>query len=98
MSLAGIERRAQQQLKSKKAANTVWTPVNCVFFIGAFIVLSTSSFVLICSIISSVSSFISTSTVQPTSIPWINNESDCKHTGRTWNDNKCWDDEHSMMF
>ncbi len=34
----------------------------------------------------------------PTSIPWIDNQSDCLHTRRTWKDNKCWDEEHSPDF
>jgi hypothetical protein len=34
----------------------------------------------------------------PTSIPWIDNQSECLHTHRTWQDNKCWDEEHSSTF
>ncbi len=34
----------------------------------------------------------------PTSIPWINNKSDCLHTYRAWKDNKCSDSEHSSTF
>ncbi len=34
----------------------------------------------------------------PTSLPWVETKSDCKHQGREWRDNKCWDSEHSMLF
>ncbi|MDZ8238443.1 MAG: hypothetical protein RMZ69_14890 [Nostoc sp. ChiQUE01a] len=33
-----------------------------------------------------------------TSIPWIDDASECEHTGRDWRDRKCWDNEHSPMF
>ncbi|MEA5603727.1 hypothetical protein [Nostoc sp. UHCC 0252] len=33
-----------------------------------------------------------------TSIPWIDNASECEHTGRNWRDRKCWDHEHNPMF
>jgi hypothetical protein len=34
----------------------------------------------------------------PTSIPWIDNSSQCEHSGRSWENNECWDSEHSPMF
>ncbi len=34
----------------------------------------------------------------PTSIPWINNPSRCENSGRSWENNKCWDSEHSPTF
>ncbi|YAG12611.1 hypothetical protein NSTC745_01890 [Nostoc sp. DSM 114161] len=33
-----------------------------------------------------------------TSIPWIDDASECEDTGRDWRDRKCWDNEHSPMF
>ncbi|MEH2072654.1 MAG: hypothetical protein V7K47_31640 [Nostoc sp.] len=33
-----------------------------------------------------------------TSIPWIDDASECEHTGRDWRDRKCWDDKHNPMF
>lgn len=33
-----------------------------------------------------------------TSIPWIDDASECESSGRDWRDRKCWDDEHSPMF
>jgi hypothetical protein len=88
MSLADIERRSKQK----------WNPVNNVVFMSAFLILSTSSFVIISEIMSSFSSTISSSDVAPTSIPWINNRYDCQRGERVWRDNKCWDYEHSPMF
>ncbi|RUT01777.1 hypothetical protein DSM106972_064000 [Dulcicalothrix desertica PCC 7102] len=34
----------------------------------------------------------------PTSLPWINNKSECEHRGREWQGEKCWDSEHNMLF
>jgi hypothetical protein len=34
----------------------------------------------------------------PTGIPWIENEADCKNSGRSWQDNVCWDSEHDPVF
>lgn len=33
-----------------------------------------------------------------TSIPWIDDASECEYTGRNWSDRKCWDDKHNPMF
>ncbi|MFN6562103.1 MAG: hypothetical protein RMY28_020240 [Nostoc sp. ChiSLP01] len=33
-----------------------------------------------------------------TSIPWIDDASECEHSGRDWRDRKCWDNEHNPMF
>ncbi|HLO86195.1 MAG TPA: hypothetical protein VK203_14460 [Nostocaceae cyanobacterium] len=34
----------------------------------------------------------------PTSIPWIKEKNLCEKTGRTWQNNKCWDHEHNPSF
>ncbi|NJN85275.1 MAG: hypothetical protein HC881_01755 [Leptolyngbyaceae cyanobacterium SL_7_1] len=34
----------------------------------------------------------------PTSIPWLNSADSCEHTGRTWRDEACWDEEHDPSF
>jgi hypothetical protein len=34
----------------------------------------------------------------PTSLPWIQTKSDCEYRGRKWDNNKCWDSEHSILF
>ncbi|MDZ8186427.1 MAG: hypothetical protein RMX96_16445 [Nostoc sp. ChiSLP02] len=98
MSLAGIERRNQQKLQSQKPTNPLFTPLNSTISLGALIILSTSSFMLIFYLLSSMSSFMSSSNVYPTSIPWITDKLECEHTGRDWYDDKCWDDKHSLMF
>ncbi|MBU7585198.1 MAG: hypothetical protein KAF91_20300 [Nostoc sp. TH1S01] len=99
MSLAGINNRSQPLHPSKaKATTKLRNPINCGFFVGSFIVLSTSSLMIVSSIVPSVTSAISSSNAHPTSIPWINSASQCKHSGRTWHENRCWDDEHSQMF
>lgn len=45
------------------------------------------------------SDFGAASTTQnPTSIPWIENEAACAKSGRTWSKGKCWDYEHNLLF
>lgn len=97
MSLAGIENRSKR-LQAKKTVNSFWTPINGIFVLGAVIVLSTSSFFIVSSLLSAVNSFTSNKSDNPTSIPWINNKSECQHSGRHWYGGRCWDDEHSSMF
>ncbi|BAY86246.1 hypothetical protein NIES267_57520 [Calothrix parasitica NIES-267] len=76
---------------------------NRSFWTPARIALSTAILALFivcgsCTINSIISLFMKPASVFPTSIPWIHNESECKHTNRTWEDGKCWDYEHGMTF
>ncbi|MEH2367540.1 hypothetical protein [Nostoc sp.] len=98
MSLASIERQLQHKLDFKQAVTHKYHPVNVVLFVVALIILGSSSFIIASYVLSSVSSIISSSDVNPTSIPWIDNKFDCQSSNRTWRDNKCWDYEHSPMF
>ncbi|MBD2451444.1 hypothetical protein H6G76_30850 [Nostoc sp. FACHB-152] len=97
MSLAGIGRRSQQQVQPKISINS-WNPTNCIFLLGAVVSLSTSSFIITSAVLSELSSIDLSPTGHPTSIPWLNNKFDCQHTGRTWENGKCWDAEHNPMF
>lgn len=33
-----------------------------------------------------------------TGIPWLETKADCEHTGRVWQDDVCWDNEHDPTF
>jgi hypothetical protein len=83
-----------------KTGTTFWTPVNTLFISSSLLVLLASSAGIFSGIFSSFAS--STSEAQdnfyPTSLPWIQDKSDCEYRGRTWKDGKCWDQEHSPMF
>ncbi|MFN6439622.1 MAG: hypothetical protein RMY35_022355 [Nostoc sp. DedSLP01] len=46
----------------------------------------------------SVVSAQSSTSFNPTSIPWIHSKFDCEYSGRDWSNNQCWDKEHSPMF
>ncbi len=100
--LAGLERRSKQRLRSEKGIYPFWRLSNIIFLIGFFSVLLTSILILFPFVSSSLASslaFISnTSSPNPTSIPWLEHQFDCEHTGRTWKDGKCWDYEHNPMF
>lgn len=98
MSVAARESRFKQTLGFKKIVIIESKPVNFIFILIALIILGSSSFVIASYVVSSISSLISSPPDNPTSIPWINNRSDCQYSGRTWHDDKCWDYEHSYMF
>ncbi|MBF2073345.1 MAG: hypothetical protein IGS50_06230 [Synechococcales cyanobacterium C42_A2020_086] len=38
------------------------------------------------------------STIYPAGIPWLQNEQECSASGRTWEDDTCWDAEHDPNF
>lgn len=76
-------------------SRSFWTPNRIAFstaILALFLVCGS------CTINSIISLFIKPAYVFPTSIPWIHNESECKHTNRTWEKGKCWDYEHGMTF
>jgi hypothetical protein len=87
-----------------KTGTTFWTPVNTLFISSSLLVLLASSAGIFSGMFSSfaLSSSSSTNEAQdnfyPTSLPWIQDKSDCESRGRTWKDGKCWDQEHSPMF
>ncbi|MEH2276013.1 MAG: hypothetical protein V7K40_14795 [Nostoc sp.] len=94
--LAGSERRSKARLRSEKGLYPFWTPANILFLIGFLIILSACSYTIFSFALSSLTP-ISTS-YYPTSIPWIEDKSECEHTSRVWHDGKCWDSEHSPNF
>ncbi|TVP61430.1 MAG: hypothetical protein EA343_14265 [Nodularia sp. (in: Bacteria)] len=94
--LAGKERRSKQRLQDKNTVYPLRNPVNVLFLLGLFIIFIISSFAILSLVFPSIS-FMPTSP-HPTSIPWINNKFDCERTYRIWNDDKCWDSEHSPTF
>ncbi len=79
---------------------TFLTPVNTFFISSSLLVLVASSVGMFSSF--ALSSSWSTTKDQdnfyPTSLPWIQDKSDCEYRGRTWEDAKCWDKEHSPTF
>lgn len=93
----GSEHHSKQRLKSQKCSYRLWTPGNILFIVVLIAILLASSFTIASAILPSFSSIL-TSSFQPTVIPFITNEFDCKHSGRTWNHGECWDDQHSPMF
>ena len=82
-------------IPTSSSNGSFWTPTRIAFstvILVLFIVCGS------CTVNSIISLFIKPVSVFPTSIPWIHNESECKHTNRTWRDGKCWDYEHGITF
>ena len=97
--LAGQERRSKKRLRFEKGVYPLWTIGNIVFLIGFLSVLLSSTLILFPFVSSSLaSSLIPISEPYPTSIPWLKNQFECEHTGRTWKGGNCWDYEHNPMF
>ncbi|BAY68933.1 hypothetical protein ACN23B_16605 [Anabaena sp. FACHB-709] len=59
-------------------------------------ILFTASIVIVKSLFFYFSSITKSS--YPTSVPWIDSQYECEYTGRTWNENQCWDKEQSPWF
>ncbi|AFY58886.1 hypothetical protein Riv7116_6558 [Rivularia sp. PCC 7116] len=72
-----------------------WTPSKIIF---SSVILTLLIVCGSCTIYSVVSFLLQPVSIFPTSIPWIHNESECKHTNRTWKDDACWDYEHGITF
>lgn len=72
-----------------------WSPKRIIFSTVILILLIVSGS---CCINFVVSLFLKPVSIFPTSIPWINRESECKHTNRTWRNGECWDYEHDVTF
>lgn len=72
-----------------------WNPKRIIFSI---VIISLLILCGSCTVYSLLSYFLKPVGVFPTSIPWIHNEAECKHTSRTWKDGKCWDYDHGMTF
>lgn len=85
-----------------KSKRTFWTPVNTIFITTSLVVFLVSTSTIFSSIFSSFTLTIFNSKVEDgffaTSLPWVEDKFDCEHRGKTWNDGKCWDEEHSPMF
>lgn len=86
--LVGLERRSPQRLHSSGAKRTALICVSIpILVLGTF---ATLSFLL--------PRLESSFQPHPTSIPWLQTESACEHSGRFWQNDTCWDNLHSPDF
>jgi hypothetical protein len=94
-------KKSYQKKAVDRTGKTFWTPIN-IFFVSSSLLVIVASSVGMFSSSSALSSSSSTDKAQvkfyPTSLPWIQDKSDCEYRGRTWKDGKCWDKEHNPMF
>ncbi len=95
--------KKKKNLRQLKAGKPFWNFNNIILGIAVFLALPSCAFTTFYYLFSSSASslyFLNSSTESPhaTSIPWIDNASECQYTHRNWHDNKCWDDEHSPTF
>jgi hypothetical protein len=87
--------------QKNKIGAVFWTHSNIVLLSGYLITLPICTLITLSLLLPlfTASLFASTGTSHySTSIPWIDNASECERTGRNWRDRKCWDNEHDPMF
>lgn len=87
--------------KNNKKGTVFWTQSN-IFLLTAYLITLPICTLIILSLLlplftASLFAPIGNS-YHSTSIPWIDDASECEYTGRNWRDRKCWDNEHSPMF
>jgi hypothetical protein len=89
-------RKIMRDSYNKKLKTSVNNAIKLTFFTAFYSLLVVSGFYLGSLLISYLTSNLTTT--HPTSIPWIKEKSECEKTGKTWQDNKCWDSEHNPLF
>jgi hypothetical protein len=91
--LAGIERRSLKRLRTEDPAYTL----KAIGYLSGAVILAAIAIFALFRLTHHVTQPIA-ETSYPTAIPWIDNEAECHHTGRTWHEQKCWDSEWSPKF
>lgn len=94
---ANAKNRVQRLLKIRYTLLSLFIftlPVHtyCILKVVALIPNYSSSLPIYPTKINNASSYY------PTSIPWIDNSLSCEKSGRVWNNDQCWDAEHSALF
>ncbi len=87
--------------KNNKICKIFWTYTNIALLTGYLITLSICTSITLSLLLPLLTASFLTSigtSHHSTSVPWIDNASECEHTGRNWGDRKCWDDEHDPTF
>ncbi|WP_416665682.1 hypothetical protein [Egbenema bharatensis] len=91
---AGRERRSLKRLKTEQH-NYPFTATNLILLI---FLLSGGITLGVMKLLPKILSAAQNASFHPTAIPWLQTESECRHTGRVWRDDKCWDGEHDANF
>ncbi|WP_334827836.1 hypothetical protein [Nostoc sp.] len=101
MLFSNLTTRLKISSKNNKIDADFWTKTNIVLLTGYLIALPIFTLITLSLLLPlfTASFFASIGTSHySTSIPWIDDPSECEHTGRNWRDRKCWDNEHNPMF
>ncbi len=70
-------------------------------YLGFFVIVTFSTLTTVSQIYLALTrsySALNRTSFEATSIPWINTQIECEHSGRNWQNNQCWDAEHSPTF
>lgn len=101
MLLSNSKASLKSRQKNHKISRSFWTPTNIVLLSGSLTILPICTFIILSFLLPLFTASLSASTGTShysTSIPWIDNVSECEHTGRNWRDSKCWDNVHDPTF
>ncbi|MEH2413201.1 hypothetical protein [Nostoc sp.] len=101
MLLSNSTTSLKTRQKNNKIGTVFWTRSNILLLTGYLISLPIFTLITLSLLLplfsASLFAFIGTS-YYSTSIPSIDNASECEHTGRNWRDRKCWDNQRNPMF
>jgi hypothetical protein len=90
-----------QKKIQNKIHQFIWTPSNILILAVFLVTAPFFTYTTLSVVFSTFTPYLLTSVDtdhHSTSIPWIENKYDCEKTGRIWQNNKCWDNEHNPMF
>lgn len=96
--LAGRERRSPERRQAYRNANKLWTWNNSILIFSLVVTLMSSCFGAVFCLEKFISVVSEKQAIYPTAIPWISDAGSCQKTGRTWENSKCLDFEHSSEF
>ncbi|QLE40834.1 hypothetical protein FD723_10420 [Nostoc sp. C052] len=87
--------------KNNQIGAVFWTNSNVILLTGYLIILPICTLItlsLLLPLLTASLFAVTRNSYHSTSIPWIDDASECEHTGRNWSDRKCWDDKHNPLF
>ncbi len=87
------EKKTNTKLPKQSKRSNIRQTLVIAGFAGLFLISGSVTIFLISSFFS-----IRNDASYPTSLPWVESQSQCEQFGRTWRNSQCWDSEHSHNF
>ncbi|MBW4613611.1 MAG: hypothetical protein KME21_10065 [Desmonostoc vinosum HA7617-LM4] len=97
MFLFKVKSRSKNSQQSQES-KVFWTLSKTLLFTGYLITLPICTLMLLTFLNNAKALTFGEISQHSTSIPWISDPSECQYTGRNWHNQKCWDNQHNLMF